>query len=246
MIALQGRILIAADVHANLPAFEAVLQAAGEVDGCIFCGDIVGYGTHPLECVVLLEELSRRVPTCAILGNHDVHALERDRSWPGGPVANGSQWEEWTATRLDDAARSFLRQLPAATIVTCNGLRAHICHYQSPLSSHVDDATVAEELQRWEYREDAELVIFGHFHRQIDLKVAGMRMVNPGAIGQLRQGRPQAEFALWTPPDNISFQSVPYDVDRTVAALAEIPMTTAYRETWEINYRKGIVDLSRE
>ena len=57
MMELRGRILIMADVHANLPAFEAVLQAAGEVDGCIFGGDIVGYGTHPGACVALLEEL---------------------------------------------------------------------------------------------------------------------------------------------------------------------------------------------
>ena len=246
MMSEDGRILIIADVHANLPAFEAVLEAAGEVAGCIFCGDIVGYGTHPAECVALLEELSQRVPTCAILGNHDIHALARDRSWPGGPVGNGGEWEMWTAVRLEDAARSFLSELPETASATCNGRRIHVCHHQSPLSSHVDDATVAEELHKWEYAEGTELFIFGHFHRQVDWTVAGMRMVNPGSVGQLRQGRPEAEFAIWEPPDAISFHRVPYGVDRTVAALAEIPMTREYRDTWEINYRKGIVDLSRE
>ncbi len=246
MMDLRGRILIIADVHANLPAFEAVLEAAGVVDGCIFCGDIVGYGTHPAACVCLLEELSQGVPTCAILGNHDVHALARDRSWPGGPVANGGEWERWTAARLGNGARRFLSDFHQVASVTCNALRIHLCHHQSPLSSHIEDAAVAEELHSWEYAEDTELVIFGHFHRQVDWTVAGMRMVNPGAIGQARQGRPEAEFAIWTPPDAISFHRVSYDVDLTVAALTEIPMTPEYRDTWEINYRKGSVDVSRE
>ncbi len=246
MMDLRGRILIIADVHANLPAFEAVLEAAGDVDGCIFCGDIVGYGTQPAACVYLLEELSQRVPTCAILGNHDVYALEPGRPWRGGPVANGRQWEKWTVAQLDARARRFLCDLPEFAGGTCNDRCIHICHYVSPISSHVDDATVAEELDSWECAEGLEMVLFGHFHRQIDRIVAGVRVVNPGAIGQLREGRPEAEFAIWEPPDAISFDRVSYDVDRTVAALAEIPMTPEYRDTWEINYRKGIVDLSRE
>ncbi|MBU0606911.1 MAG: metallophosphoesterase family protein, partial [Armatimonadetes bacterium] len=60
-----------ADVHANLPAFVAVLADAGAVDEVIFLGDVVGYGPHPAECVDLLARLQPQ----AVLGNHDAAVL---------------------------------------------------------------------------------------------------------------------------------------------------------------------------
>ena len=239
------RILVAADIHANLPAFEAVVDGAGRVDACIVLGDVVGYGPHPAECISLLSELVHELPTWAIVGNHDTCALDHAGSWQGGVVGNGAEWDAWTAAQLDDAAATFLRQQPPDIAATFHGTPTYLCHHQSPLSSHVDDATVAEELETWEHAEGTALVLFGHFHRQIDWLVGDTRMVNSGSVGQPRGNDPTAAFAIWEPA-GIRFQRVAYDVDRTVAALADMPMAPRYRETWEINYRRGIVDLSRE
>ena len=61
------RYLVFADIHANLAAFQAVLAAAGRVDGYIFLGDVVSYGPEPQACVELLQALA----PFAVAGNHD-------------------------------------------------------------------------------------------------------------------------------------------------------------------------------
>ena len=234
------RILVLADVHANLAAFEAVLVAADNVGACVFVGDIIGFGPQPSQCVDLFRQFSQTLPMWAILGNHDIHALDRAPSWQGGAVGNGSEWEAWTAAELDPDARAFLNALPRSIVETFHGTHTHICHHQSDLNSHVDDAMVGAELASWVCAEASELVLFGHFHRPIDWMVGGKRMMSPGSVGQPRAGCPDASFAIWE-PQGFSFKRVPYDIDRTVAALDDIPMTPAYRDIWERNYRKGVV-----
>ena len=95
-----------ADVHANLPAFEAVLQNAGTVDEIVFLGDIVGYGPHPSACIDLLKHLQPK----AVLGNHDasVLALGRRAARYSRPV----NWDEWTHDQLNDSQLSYLAALP--------------------------------------------------------------------------------------------------------------------------------------
>ncbi len=234
------RILVLGDIHANLAAGEAVLDAAEEVEACIFVGDIIGFGPQPRQCVDLFRQFSQTLPTWAILGNHDLHALNDVASWQGEAVGNGAEWEAWTARQLDADARAFLNGLPRSITATFHGIRTHLRHHQSALSSHVDDATVAAELETWVCPEASELVVFGHFHRPIAWRVRDKRMVCPGSVGQPRGGCPEASFAIWEPQE-LAFRRVAYDIDRTVAALDDIPMTAVYREIWERNYREGVV-----
>ena len=95
------RRLFIADVHANLPALEAVLRDAGPVDEVVFLGDIVGYGPHPAACVDLLGRLGAR----AIRGNHDTDTLADPAFGPPDPTSAHAVWRHWTCCALSSALR---------------------------------------------------------------------------------------------------------------------------------------------
>jgi predicted phosphodiesterase len=113
-----------ADVHANLPAFEAVLADAGEVDEVVFLGDVVGYGPHPAACVERLMSLGAR----AVLGNHDAAVLAwRERAAaPAVPL----NWDQWTLGQLGPAHLAHLAALPE----TLSVLATHVVGLTSPLT----------------------------------------------------------------------------------------------------------------
>ncbi len=245
MTSAARRILLMADVHANSAALEAVLVAAGSFDRCIFLGDIVGYGPQPREAVRLLRTLAAESPTLIIAGNHDRAAVERCTRWHGGAVFSGVDWDDWTAAQLDEDDRVWLAGLRPEAETTVGGSIARVCHFLRPTSSHISDAALREEMDRRAGENDTPLLLFGHYHRWVDACAGATRFINPGSVGQQRDGCPDARFAVWD-ADGIEFRRVPYDVETTVAALSAVPMTEFYRSTWEINYREGIVDLQRE
>ena len=103
------RVAIVGDIHANLPAFEAVLRHA-EVDGpvdALWClGDTVGYGPHPNECLALLRRYEHR----AVAGNHDLAACGRMGTEEFNEAAAAAA--RWTAERLEASSRSYVQDLP--------------------------------------------------------------------------------------------------------------------------------------
>ena len=101
------RIALISDVHANLPALEAVLAAIGEqgVDGIWCLGDLVGYGAQPNECVDLT---ARSVELC-LIGNHDLVAIDRLDITDFSP--NAAAAAEWTKGQLSAEAREYLEKI---------------------------------------------------------------------------------------------------------------------------------------
>ncbi|HEX2987253.1 MAG TPA: metallophosphoesterase family protein [Chloroflexota bacterium] len=97
---------IISDVHANLAAFEAVLQDMGPVDALWCLGDLVGYGPDPNECI----ELLRRHNHLCIVGNHDMAAVGRMDTEEFNPQAAFAA--DWTAATLTERSRNFLLGLP--------------------------------------------------------------------------------------------------------------------------------------
>ncbi|MCU0482652.1 MAG: metallophosphoesterase family protein, partial [Chloroflexi bacterium] len=100
------RIGIVSDIHANLPALDAVLAACGEIDALWQLGDVVGYGPHPDEVVARLDELG----AIGVQGNHDVAAL-------GGREVEyfnraAQQAIAWTRQRISPATRAWLAAQP--------------------------------------------------------------------------------------------------------------------------------------
>jgi predicted phosphodiesterase len=220
-----------ADVHANLPAFEAVLAAAGSVDEVVFLGDIVGCGPHPAACVDRLRHLEAK----AILGNHDasILALRGHAARRVHPV----DWNEWTLDQLNASQLSYLASLPSELAIEFCGVKATLLHHPSGapyLHPDMPDSVLAEHLQAV----SASVVICGHSHRQIDRTVGRLRYVCIPPVGQPRNGDTRAGYALES-DEALEFGFVPYDVERVVVDVERIGLADAFCQRWTRFLRAG-------
>lgn len=225
------RRLLIADVHANLPAFEAVLRDAGEVDEVVFLGDIVGYGPHPAQCLDLLLRIGAR----SIVGNHDreVLALTACPEPPARPV----NWLQWTFRQLAQAHLAYLASLPEERVINCGGEQVRVMHHP-PGAPYLHPAMPDAVLSRHFRAVPGSAVFFGHSHRQIDRTVDGRRLVCIPAVGQPRDGDPRAGYALESDGE-LSFHRVCHDVERVVADVRAIGLDPAFTRRWVRFVRAG-------
>jgi predicted phosphodiesterase len=237
------RVAIVSDIHGNRHAFEAVLDAVGESScGELWClGDLVGYGADPDACV----ELSREHAAICLAGNHDLGvtgALELSDFSAGARLA-----AEWTQQTIAPATLAYLNTLVSSREDEAVGLyhasprdpvweyvlsplQAELCFDVQPLRvSLIGHSHVALSFWRpeggvatGETRGDGE---------ELDLG-AGHWLVNPGSVGQPRDGDPRAawlELDLdgWT----ATYHRVEYDIAGAAAAirLARLPESLAER-----------------
>lgn len=225
------RRLFIADVHANLPAFEAVLQVVGAVDEVIFLGDIVGYGPHPAECIDLLQGMD----ALAIAGNHDLEvlAVSPRPDAPGEPV----NWLQWTRRQVSDTQMAFLGALPTELSVGAGGAEMQIVHHPpgAPyLHPQMPDSVLVEQCASVA----GATVVFGHSHRSFDREVAGRRLICVPSVGQPRDADPRASYALES-GGQFSFHRVPYDVEVTAKDVRAIGLDPDFTERWCSFVRTG-------
>jgi predicted phosphodiesterase len=232
---VRTRYVVLSDVHANLPALEAVLESAGRYrpDGYLNLGDAVGYGPFPNECVQRLAA----VGAVSVLGNHELIALGRLSDERCSPAARDSL--RWTTDQLTPETRDVLGRHPLGRQVD----RLYLAH-GSPRDpqEYVRSGEAAADHLRWLGREvpDARLLLLGHTHAQwawraghgtvlhqrpgvVDLPPGERFLLNPGSVGQSRDTRAEARFAvLELGPDGggqVTFHSIRYDVSAVRAAL---------------------------
>jgi predicted phosphodiesterase len=240
------RIAILTDIHANREAFEAVLEdaRARKVDRIVLLGDLVGYGPDPEWCCETARLLLAEGATC-VRGNHDHAAAGAPE--PMSPLAKAAM--DWTKTRLTDAQRGFLGDLPL--IVDEGDLCFVHASANDPASfSYVTSDTRAAPSFR---ATKARLIFCGHTHipllassdvggvvRQQEFKpnmaIPLLRsrrwLAVVGAVGQPRDGVPQAGWALLdTDTNELSFRRTAYDTAQTAEKLraAGLPEDLALR-----------------
>lgn len=220
-------ILIVSDIHANLVAFEAVLEAAGDVDQIWNLGDIVGYGPKPRECVDRMVELQ---PDASLIGNHDWAAIGRLQLDEFNPVARYATY--WTTAQLSAEHMRYLESLPNR-VISDDWMLVHASP-RHPIWEYVYTASVASE--NFELF-DSPVCFLGHSHVQLfisetmakqgespiqpsdgdTLRIESDRfIVNPGSVGQPRDNDPRAGYALYDPESRIvTFRRIPYDIEKT-------------------------------
>lgn len=218
------RVAIVSDIHGNLHALEAVLEAIDrDAPDAIWClGDLVGYGPRPNRCCAVVAE---RADFC-LIGNHDLAVLGRldlDDFQPDAALS-----ARWTTAALEDEPRAYLESLES------NGEREGIgLFHASPrdpvweyvLTPEVAAASMAAASQ--------ELVLVGHSHVALHYRVSdGMLLLagdgthlgltgdrwllNPGSVGQPRDTDPRAAWMLLDLESRgASFHRVEYDVAKT-------------------------------
>jgi putative phosphoesterase len=213
------KILVVSDLHAN---YEAVRRLPEDVDEVFCLGDIVDYGPDPRPCIDWLKDRGAVV----VRGNHD-HAVAKG-VWCG---STDLLREASAATRermwkiLDQSDLDYLGALPFEEELSRGGVKFFLVHAtpSHPLNPYVRP----EETWRWEQevaRVDADVLLVGHTHLPMILRFGRKVIVNPGSVGQPRDGDPRASFAIIEDGEP-RLERVAYDVEATVRGLesAELP-----------------------
>jgi putative phosphoesterase len=207
------RLALISDVHSNLHALETVERAI-DIDGIdlIVCaGDIVGYGAFPNECCRIVQHIADQ----AVLGNHDIAALTRDVT---SMNRYASEAAKWTSNKLDTNSKEFLSTLRTAGKFISNGISVAMYH-GSP--RNVNEYVYEEDLKEGALSsEAAEVIILGHTHIPFARKIGRQLVVNPGAVGQPRDGDRRASYAvLDTTTRECTIKRLDYDMGSAASAI---------------------------
>ncbi len=224
------RLALLADVHANLPALEAVLKdvdAAG-ADQIWVAGDLVGYNPWPNEVIQVLRDRNVR----AIRGNHDRAVLRGDTTWFNELAAAAIRWTRIVMTPasvgyLDGLQDRMRVTLPHGIVAVYHGSPRNDDEYVMPWAA--DEALMKMAA--------AHFVVLGHTHVPMAFSSRYGILVNPGSVGQPRDRDPRASWALLeTATGGVETRRVPYDVGRVVAEIhkAGLPAELGDRLQWGV------------
>jgi diadenosine tetraphosphatase ApaH/serine/threonine PP2A family protein phosphatase len=241
------RYLVISDIHANLEAFETVLDAATRLkhDKVLLLGDLVGYGADPNAVCERVRELK---PDALIRGNHD--KVGSGVESPEGFNAVARNAIRWTYDTLTQENREWLAALPAGPLVVDDLIE--ICH-GTPFD---EDAYVFDDLDalRAMHAARRQLCLFGHTHVQVGhflsrdhlgiataddqrpltiaIEEPNRYLINPGSVGQPRDGDPRAGFAVVdTAARDVTIHRIPYPIAKAQARILEegLPEVLAHR-----------------
>jgi predicted phosphodiesterase len=220
------RYLILSDIHSNLAAFEAVLTDAGQFDKIWCLGDIIGYGPQPNECIARLREFTH----CCVGGNHDWAAINKLDISTFNPEAR--QACLWTREQLTpdhwDYIESLSERLIEGSFTMVHGSPRY------PVWEYITHPSVAaENLDHF----DTPYCLFGHTHvpvvygtgeshGEMDLLALPERepvplseqrqLINPGGVGQPRDGDPRAAYIIYdSETKTLEQRRVEYSIEET-------------------------------
>lgn len=239
------RVAVISDIHANLPALEAVLEAVDEagVDEIWCLGDAVGYGARPRQCLELLIE------RCAIClqGNHDLAALGEIDIRTFSPGA--ARAAIWTRDELGPEGLELISGLGGSSAER-EGIGLYHASPRDPVWEYVVDSELAEDNLAFQPQ---RISLIGHSHlalyftrsdesRRISAVLApegtrrpldaGRWLINPGSAGQPRDGDPRAAWVLLdTEAPSVEYHRTRYAVEVAAEAIvtAGLPADLAER-----------------
>jgi predicted phosphodiesterase len=230
--------LLLSDIHSNLEALEACLElAAGKYEQALCLGDLVGYGPDPNAVI----ERTRTLAKVIIRGNHDRACAGLDDASDFNPLARWAT--KWTREALSPEHFEFLRSLPSGPVVVDQFQLVH----GSPLDEdeYLLGAKQALPLLRVQ---EMQTICFGHTHFQggfmlsssrhfqsirmpltqtspawtLFLEADGRYLINPGSLGQPRDGDWRAAFAIFDSEQRaVEFYRTPYDLAKTQGKMHE-------------------------
>ncbi len=218
------RILIISDIHANLVAFETVLQDAKNDWEYVWClGDVVGYGPDPNECV----ELLRTMPHLCLAGNHDWAALGRLDIRTFNPDARKAV--TWTQETLKPENTQYLEDLPTTFVIDQFTL-AHGSPREPVWEYILEPLIAALNFPHFE----TPYCLVGHTHQPVIYELMSdngdtrpvpptyrhprylnghRQIINPGSVGQPRDANPDAAYGILDVETNVfEHRRVPYNV----------------------------------
>jgi len=206
------RIGLISDIHGNLPALETVLADMPAVDTIVCVGDVIGYNPWPAECV----ERVRDTAAVTVQGNHDRTVRTPDR-YRGNQMAHAGL--EYALEELSEAQLTWLDGLPRKE--TVDEGRFVIVHDHPEVQDRYVMPAMFSSL--WSYLDDHIGLALGHTHVQHTEVDGAQLLVNPGSVGQPRDGDPRAAYAVIdTETVTVDLHRVEYDVDEVVTKIEEV------------------------
>jgi len=211
--------LILSDIHGNWPALRAVLEAESDIRQFICLGDLVNYGPLPIECVSWAKETSST--GIFLQGNHDrAVGQDTDPHCSTAYVALAAATQRFTEQLLTPDLKEFLACLkPSAHFEIGNSIcfgchatpKDPLYHYMPPnaaVSLWESEVIVAQH---------PDFLFFGHTHLTFKNRFRRTLIVNPGSVGQPKDGDPRAAYAIWENGD-VKLRRVSYNVEETIRA----------------------------
>jgi putative phosphoesterase len=229
---------IFSDIHANLPALEAVMEDMDQRGlGSRYClGDLVGYATFPNEVIAAVR--SSQIPT--IMGNYDqgtgsssddCGCAYRDEA----ARALGQRSIAWTNEHTTGENKAFLRELQQQIRLTLGDLSVLLVH-GSPrrVNEYLYEDRPDSSLERLLDLAEADVLVCGHTHIPYHrILPSGRQVVNTGSVGKPKDNDPRAGYVVleWKEQKmNVEFIRVPYDIERAAEAIENSDMPDEFAQ----------------
>lgn len=220
------KIALIADIHANLPALDSVLEHAHakNTDEIWFLGDAIGHGPFPEQVVKRLQKEN----SIAIMGNYDqkvLHFKENQKKWQSkkDPVKYFSF--AWTHQHISPGTRKYLQGLPEQKMLERKG-RSFLLVHGSPVNNEeaLGPDTGEKHLKQLTQKAQADIVLCGHSHQPFIRKIGKTWFINPGSVGRPFDGDTRAAYAIISIKKNkikVRHYRVDYDVDSVLRVMEQ-------------------------
>ena len=162
-----------------------------------------------------------------VRGNHD-HALAYEADCRCAPVMREASvtTRQWHSRLLSPEEKEYLQDLPITDRVEIAGASFHLAHaapagdlYDYHIVPDASDEVLRERIEGI----DADFILLGHTHLPLLRKIGTTTIVNPGSVGQPRQGDPRASYAVWDDGE-VKFHHGAYDIKKTTGLLKQAPL----------------------
>jgi putative phosphoesterase len=203
------QVAVVSDIHANKVALDAVSDDLPPVDAIVCAGDVVGYNPWSAACLDIIRD--RSIPT--VMGNHD-RAVATGTEFRFNSMAGAGV--EHARAQLDDDAIAWLAERPDTRTVFDGRVKLVHGHPDDPDRYTYPDEFAASMLG------DEDVLVMGHTHIQAHEVFDEGIVLNPGSVGQPRDGDPRAAYALLDLAEmSVEERRVEYDIDAVMAAVRE-------------------------
>lgn len=249
---LSLKLLIISDIHGNADALNTLLSSVDSWDYLWVLGDLVDYGPEPHVVVDLIRDLK---PDLTLMGNHD-YAVAFKTDCRCAPELH--ELSEYTRANisfklLTEDHIEWLKTLPKRYSTVLGALRIYATHgsprnnlygYLRP-NLPVDEIRLALTPSMFAVKPklvEADYVVVGHTHIPMDIRVNGLRVLNPGSVGQPRDGDPRASaLSVDLRSGELRWYRVKYDVEVTIKKLRLLGLSSEYVSWLEHILRSGSV-----
>ncbi|MFB6158678.1 MAG: metallophosphoesterase [Candidatus Nanohalobium sp.] len=213
------KIGIFSDVHSNYEALKAVIRdlERKEIDRFICAGDLIGYYTRPNEVISTIQDKK----VISVVGNHDAKLLEMESLFSMTPQARKSL--EWNRNRISHNNLNYLKSLPEKMTRNIEGKRIFVTHGSpdKPLEEYVYEKDVSEDLLG-DFSENPDIIVLGHTHVPFKKNIGDTIVLNPGSVGQPRDGDSRASYAvLDLEKMEVEHHRVEYDVEKVANEVSD-------------------------